>query len=49
MEKIFPWEIGYEFDDTYLLKPENIVFVGDKLSTDIYWGNINRMFTVWVH
>ena len=29
-------------------KPEKIVMVGDMLTTDILFGNLNNMATVWI-
>ena len=31
-----------------LSKPEKIVCVGDFLTSDILFGNINKMATIWV-
>ena len=30
-------------------KLDKTVYIGDQLTTDILWGNINGMTTVWVH
>ena len=38
-------ELDYFYD---LSKPEKIVMVGDELLTDVMFGNINNMATVWV-
>ena len=29
--------------------PEKIVMVGDQLTSDIFFGNLNNMATVWTH
>ena len=36
----------FNFD---MSKPEKIVMVGDQLTSDILFGNLNGMATVWVH
>ena len=36
----------HEFD---MSKPEKIVMVGDMLTTDVIFGNLNKMSTVWVN
>ena len=30
-------------------KPEKMVLIGDTITTDILFGNINNMATCWVH
>ena len=35
----------YEYD---ISNPEKIVVVGDRLTTDILFGNINNMATIWL-
>ena len=37
-------ELKYEFSS-----PENMVLIGDTLTTDILFGNLNNMSTIWVH
>ena len=36
----------YNFDIDY---PGEVVLIGDQLTTDIMWGNMNDMVTIWVH
>lgn len=36
----------FKFDMTK--DPEKIVMIGDQLTTDILFGNINSMPTIWV-
>ena len=38
-------EEDWNFD---LKKPEKYVFVGDMLTCDVMFGNLNNMSTVWV-
>ena len=32
-----------------LNEPEKYVMIGDQLTTDVLFGNLNKMATVWVH
>ena len=43
LEKLAIEEPNYD-----LSKLDKTVYIGDQLTTDIFWGNINGMSTVWV-
>jgi len=32
-----------------LSNPEEIAIIGDRLTTDMLFGNLNNLATVWVH
>jgi len=44
MKEVAKKEFDYDLGD-----PSKIVMIGDELTTDIMFGNMNKMLTVWVH
>jgi len=44
MKEVAKKEFDYDLGD-----PSKIVMFGDELTTDIMFGNMNKMLTVWVH
>ena len=44
MSEYLDEELEYE-----LTKPEKTVIIGDQLTSEILFGNENKMTTIWIH
>ena len=48
MDKSELKEYFWKYNNEDFSKLEKIVVVGDQLATDIFWGRLNNMVTIWV-
>ena len=45
-DEVYEWS---ELEFEYILNPEKMVIIGDQLTQDVMFGNMNNMASIWIH